>query len=146
MLICDISVINKFGKLSLGRSLAPLGLNWQEMIVILVIEQMPGANQDFLEPFLQTDKGNITKLIKKMETSALLFKRPNESDRRNLQLFLTEKSQALLPVLKALLENWEEACLKGLSHQERSLLKTLNARVIENMIFTAEGRQIKWTD
>ncbi len=60
MLICDISTTHKNGKLALDALLSPLDVCWQEMVVLLVLEESPDAPQSLMNLLLQTDKGNVT--------------------------------------------------------------------------------------
>uniref|UniRef100_UPI00289A622D hypothetical protein n=1 Tax=Proteiniclasticum sp. TaxID=2053595 RepID=UPI00289A622D len=67
MFICTISVFHKYGKQILDEMLQPLQLDWRSMVVLLVVDQVPGISQRRLIPFLQTDKANVAKLLKEME-------------------------------------------------------------------------------
>ena len=73
MLICDISTTHKYGKMSLDIMLEPYSLCWQEMVVLLALDGKPDSSQSLLTVLLQTDKGNVSKLLHKMEKKALLF-------------------------------------------------------------------------
>ena len=60
MFICDISVFNKYGKQRLDEMLSSLQIDWRGLVIMLVLEQVPGISQTRLSPFLQTDKANLT--------------------------------------------------------------------------------------
>lgn len=82
MFICTISVFHKYGKQILDEMLQPLQLDWRSMVVLLVVDQVPGISQGRLIPFLQTDKANVAKLLKEMEEKDLLERREEEGDLR----------------------------------------------------------------
>lgn len=52
MFICDISVLNKYGKQKLDEMLIPFNIDWRILVVILVNEQIPGISAVKLIPFM----------------------------------------------------------------------------------------------
>lgn len=75
MFICDISVLNKYGKQKIDDMLIKYNIDWRIMVVILVMDQIPGVSQARLIPFLQTDKGNVTRIIQCMEKKELYIEK-----------------------------------------------------------------------
>ena len=119
MFICYISVLHKFGKQRLDELLGPLGMDWRELVVLLVVEQVPGIVQSRLIPFLQTDKANVAKLLKEMEMKKLLERQEEAEDHRQKTCHLTLHSAELLPKLHSIMNDWESQCFEGLSESER---------------------------
>ncbi|MFB0958859.1 MAG: MarR family transcriptional regulator [Clostridiaceae bacterium] len=134
MFICDISVFNRYGKIKLDQMLAPVSLDWRQLVVLFVLEQRPGISQAKLKPFLQTDKANVTKLLQAMEHEKLIHRTPDEKDQRNKLCFLTEAGEEQLPALHRILSEWESACFAGLTAAEREELERLNAIIIKNLV------------
>ena len=134
MFICDISVLNRYGKQFLDESLQPIGVDWRELVTLMVIEQIPGIAQARLIPFLQTDKANVTKHLQNMENKGLISRKTNQNDRRNKSCHLTNKGLCLLPRLHEAMSNWEDNCLLGLTSDERILYDSLNQKIILNLI------------
>lgn len=136
MFICDISMLNRMGKALLNEKLNSVGFVWREMVVLLVLSQKPGATQHFVSQFLQTDKANVSNLIKSLERRQLIKKVVLEEDRRYRGLHLTEKSEALIPQLENVLADWQKHCYEGLSQEELELYEKLNEKIISNMMTT----------
>jgi DNA-binding MarR family transcriptional regulator len=134
MFICDISVFNKFGKQKLDEMLCPLKIDWRELVVILVIEQVPGITQARLIPFLQTDKANVTKLLQLMEKKGLIRRETDESDQRNKVCLLTNQGNALTPKLHEVLNLWEEACFHGITKDELLQFRRINEIITKNLV------------
>ena len=53
MFICTISVFHKYGKQILDEMLQPLHLDWRSMVVLLVVDQVPGISQGDSSPFFK---------------------------------------------------------------------------------------------
>ncbi len=133
MLICEISALNKYGKQLLDSMLAGLSVDWRELVVMLVIEKVPGISQTRLIPFLQTDKANVTKALQAMERKGLIGRETDPNDQRNKVCRLTVPGAALTPRLHEILSGWEAACFKGLSPEDLSAFHRISGVIIKNL-------------
>lgn len=139
-LICDISVTHKYGKQALDLLLAPHGVCWQEMVVLMVLEDAPDAPQSLLGALLQTDKGNVTKLLIRMEAKGLLLRQPSKEDRRRIRNALSVPGAQLVPALHQALAAWEAVCYAGLSQEEQRIFNKASQTIIENTMRMVNGR------
>ncbi len=136
MFICDISVFNRNGKMRLDEMLAPLHVDWRELVVILVIEQVSGISQSRIIPFLQTDKANVTKILRSMEEKGLLLRTVEKDDRRNKDCHLTPMGAALAPKLRETLDRWEDECFRGVEAGDRDAFRKVSEQVLRNLMGT----------
>lgn len=134
MFICDISVFNKFGKQKLDEMLIPFDIDWRTLVVILVSEQVQGISQAELIPFLQTDKGNVSRILDAMEKRGWILRQTDLQDHRNKLCYLTSQSKKIVGNLKAILEKWEEECFEGLTKDQIVLYKEVNKVLTKNLV------------
>lgn len=134
MFICDISIFNRFGKQQLDDRLAPLHLEWRDLVVILVIDQVPGITQARLNPFLQTDKANVTKVLQSLEQRGLITRVEDEADHRSKVCFLTEPGQTVVPRLYGFMAEWEAHIFQGFSPNERLQFDEFSQRINANLL------------
>lgn len=134
MFICDISVFNRYGKQTLDDQLLPLKVNWQSLVTILVIEQVPGISQNRLIPFLQTDKANVSKLLKEMEGEGLIERHTDPTDQRNKVCHLTLKGQTLAPKLSEALESWEKALFQDVDPKDLEAFHRVSTVITQNLV------------
>lgn len=118
MLICDIIMADKFGKKALDHFLEKYDVSWREMSILIVLSNMPDASQSQFAQMLQTDKGNITKLLHRMEEKGLLSRTADEADARVKKNFLTDRGASMVPELERVMHHWESKCFQGLSKEE----------------------------
>ena len=147
MLICDISILHRYGKQALDRQLRPLGFNWQEMVVMVAVEIIPRADQGLLSKLLQTDKGNVTKLLNKMQKDGMIAREWTSEDCRRKNIRLTEAGEACLPALHKAMERWEASCYRGLSPEEIAGFTHTCATIIANIYRNEEqttGSMLKY--
>lgn len=140
MFICDISVLNRYGKLKLDEMLFSLKVDWRELVVMLVLEQVPGISQARLIPFLQTDKANVTKLLQIMEKKELVSREVDEQDQRNKLCYLTSQGKELVPDLNNILNSWEAASFEGISEEDLMQYQRISERIIQNLLKHEELR------
>lgn len=134
MFICDISVFNKYGKQHLDELLAPMKIDWRELVVMLVIEQVPGISQTHLIPFLQTDKANVTKLLQAMEKKDLIRRSTDGDDQRNKVCHLADRGQRLVPQLNEVINRWEAACFQGIEKAELEQYQKISETISNNLL------------
>ena len=134
MFICFISIFNKYGKLKLDGLLRPLNMDWRELVVMLVIEQVPGISQTRLVPFVQTDKANVTKLLQQMEQKGLIRREADRGDQRAKVCCLTGQGETLLPRLHEILNDWEDACFQGVSREDRQAFARIGEIITGNLM------------
>lgn len=134
MFICDISVFNRYGKRQLDDRLKSLDMDWQALVAILVIDQVPGITQQRLKPFLQTDKANVSKLLTKLADRNLLVREKSATDLRHNGCVLTEQGKALVPELQHHLDAWETSLYQNISREDLETFKRVNAMITQNLV------------
>lgn len=93
----------------------------------------PGATQKDLAAHSGRDKGQLARLIGGLKERGLLDARPDEADRRNVRLNLTNEGRSLLHVLQRRARELSERAVTNLSAEERRRLVALLIRVRENL-------------
>jgi DNA-binding MarR family transcriptional regulator len=134
MFICDISVFNRYGKQKLDEQLEVLKLKWHDLVLILVVDEVPGIEQTRLIPYLQTDKANVTKLIQRLEQCDYLYREINKEDKRNKNVFLTNQGKFLVPKLYEIMNIWEDACFSDIEKSELEIYKKISSKIIDNIV------------
>lgn len=134
MFICDISIWDHYGKQLLDKRLLSFGLDWREMIILLVIERESGLLQTRLIPFLQTDKANVTKVLQSMEAKGLIIRTQDPADHRSKRCHHTDSGRALLPELHRVMKSWTAECFEGISVDELDVYRQVGDKLSENMV------------
>ena len=134
MLVCDISLTHKYGKQTLDARLSPFHVCWQEMAVLMAAHRSPDVTSALLSMLLQTDKGNVTKLLNSMESKGLITRVPTQKDQRRKALRLAPAGETLVPDLYRVMSGWENECLEGLSPEDRKGYQRLSGTVISNLM------------
>ncbi|MDO4459633.1 MAG: MarR family transcriptional regulator [Clostridia bacterium] len=99
--------------------------------ILNYVSQNPGTSQDAIVSNMNIDKCTIARRTKKLEDLGYLFRKVSETDRRQNNLFLTEKGEELIPIIRKHLKKWSEGILADLTEEEEETLVSLLEKVVE---------------
>ena len=102
--------------------------------MLMAAHRSPDVTSALLSRLLQTDKGNVTKLLNSMESKGLITRVPTQKDQRRKALRLAPGGESLLPDLYRVMSEWESECLEGLSPEDREGYQRLSGTVISNLM------------
>ena len=71
--------------------------------------------------------------LKRMEARGLLIRRPDEKDRRNTRIFLTEEGEIVVKQLDEKKKQVEAQMFRGFSKEEYGMLEELLGRMKDNL-------------
>ncbi|MBP3792400.1 MAG: MarR family transcriptional regulator [Methanobrevibacter sp.] len=74
----------------------------------MFIYDNPCCSQDDLVNMFSQSKGNVAKVLKKLEDSDYIKREPNPENRRKYMLTTTEKGEEIVPKIRQLSLNWEK--------------------------------------
>ncbi len=105
--------------------LKSLGLTYPQYLAMLVLWESDGISVGDLSQRLLTDPGSVTPLLKRLEAEGLINRVRSKSDERVVELFLTERGQALREQAKAL-----PSCILKASDQPLDRLMALRDELL----------------
>lgn len=139
--ICFINIFFRCGKKLLESMLAPYEMNMQELIVLLVIHESPGIYQSKLINFTGLDKGNFSKLLKKLESNKFIYRLESTNLTGQNQCYLTDDGKAFAPKLSEVLYLWEDAITDDIGEEDLVKFNNTSLRISNNLFNQLE---IKW--
>lgn len=139
--ICFINIFFRYGKKLLESMLAPYEINMQELIVLLVIHESPGIYQSKLINFTGLDKGNFSKLLKKLESNKFIYRLESTNLTGQNQCYLTDDGKAFAPKLSEVLYLWEDAITVDIGEEDLVKFNNTSLRISNNLFNQLE---IKW--
>lgn len=101
--------------------------------VLGYFQRHPGATQSDLSQHTGRDKAQLARLIKGLRDQGLLRAEPDETDRRNLRLFVAADCQAIQQALQQQAGQLGARAIAGLSRAEHQQLLSLLQRVKDNL-------------
>ena len=106
----------------MSERLRDYGFSGAMYLILLHIERHPGTTQDSIANHMFIDKCNVARRTKKLETLGYLYRETNQNDRRQNNLYLTEKGRELVPIIRSYMGQWGREITAGLTDEERATL------------------------
>ncbi|GJM40353.1 MAG: MarR family transcriptional regulator [Ardenticatenaceae bacterium] len=91
------------------------------------ISENPGLSSSELSDHLLCDKSNVTRIVKGLESTGYIVRKPHESDGRTLRLFLTDRGEIVCEQISEAHQAYNDlrlSCLNEIS--QGSLLENLS--------------------
>lgn len=120
-----LSVYNRRVRHKINHALLPLGLNESNFFYLTVLDDNPGLSQSELAAEIKREQSIVTRNLNKLVAAGWIAKKQSAKDRRKSQLFITAKTRAKLPEVKAAVRQAVLKCEDNLSPAEADQLISL---------------------
>lgn len=117
---------SRFSNLDLGH----------DVRYIMFIYDNPGCSQDDLVNMFGQSKGNIAKILKKLENEGFIKRKVNPENRRKYMLNITEKGSELVPKYRKISKQWEREV--GITDEDNELKKRIKEIAVNGMKLVGE--------
>lgn len=119
------------------------GITGNQQIYIFQICRHPGISQEQLSQRIAVNKSNVTRQLCALEQNGFIRRQPSPEDKRVLQVFPTERAEALYPKVLDIMRLWNSLLLEDFSEDEKSLLLSMMQRVQEKALLLAEEEETR---
>ena len=82
-----------------------LGITKEQMVVLKVVNDQDGLNQNELASLTYRDKSSLARLLAKMEKKGYLYRKQNEEDKRINEVFLTPMGREIFEDCKVVIKD-----------------------------------------
>ena len=104
------------------------GLCGRHCAYILRVCRAPGTTQDAIAKEIYVNKSNVTRQLAALEQEGFVERRPCETVSRAMEVYPTEKALAVLPQVRAVLQEWNAYITADFSEEEKEQFSSLLAR------------------
>lgn len=116
-------------RLIIDNDLKNSGISEGQLEYFITISENEGINQKELAECLGVGKPSVTKAIKKLERVGYIKRVPDETDSRNLKLFLTEHGHEIVSDFIDTINIINQKLMEGLSDEELELFEDITRRI-----------------
>ncbi len=117
----------------LDAKLKPYGITASQYMYILCICENEGLSQEQICDRLKLDRAPVARAAGTLEGKGYITRTVSADDRRQNQLYSTEKGKLIYGKITAIVEQYEADLLSGLTDIERDVMKSLLEKVIEGL-------------
>ena len=121
----NISIISRCATLYSSHRLADTGLRGCHSIYVSTICTHPGITQEQLAGKLHVNRSSVTRQLTLLEKGGFISRLRSPSDRRTIEVYPTEKMEALLPTIHTIRTDWRMALTEHMPKEELDALEAL---------------------
>lgn len=104
---------------------------------IMYVYDNPDCSQDDLVSMFCQSKGNVAKILKKLEDKGFIERKTNPENRRKYMLNVTEKGSELVPEYRRISKQWESEV--GITDFDEELKERIREIAIKGMELTQDN-------
>ncbi len=135
-----LSFLVRSRKRFMGEKLKDYEFTGAMYIILLHVDRHPGASQDSIATHMYLDKCSVARRTKKLEELGCLYRVTDQNDRRQNNLYLTEKGRNLAPVIRDYLGQWGTQVSAPLTPEEKETLLALLTKMQRAAAPSSRGR------
>lgn len=128
-----ISVTNTKMKNNLAKALKPYHVTPEQWALLIHLWERDGITQKELSEKSLKDQPTTTRILDKLEKRELIRRQANPEDRRAFLIYLTKEGREIRAPLTSLARQALTEALQGFSEQDRTQLRNLLYRIIDNL-------------
>lgn len=126
-----VTFLHRSRKSFMGERLREFGLSGAMYMILMQVGFHPGTTQDNIALHMYIDKSNVARRIKQLEELGYIYRETDLSDRRQNNLYLTDRGSGLLPLIKQYLSEWGQSISSELSDDELDTLLSLLGKMMK---------------
>jgi len=130
-IIRDMLEISRCGVQYRSDNLAQYGLKSIHASYLTEICANPGISQDRLARIICINKSNVARQVAVLEESGFVIRKPSDEDKRVMQLYLTEKTEQMMPQIRQILMEWENILTESLTPEELESIAVILGKMKE---------------
>lgn len=139
----NISILYRSEKNYADIKLKKYNINKVQAEVLMFLNENNGANQTKINEFFLFNKATITKIISHLEKYNYVNRMVSENDRREKDIYLTEKGRNILPVAKEVLDEWGNIIIDNIPDDDIEKIKCILEKFVENVMNLSEDENEK---
>ncbi|MBP1155588.1 MULTISPECIES: MarR family transcriptional regulator [unclassified Paenibacillus] len=115
------------------NQLAPYNLAPEQNLVMMLLWEKDGLNQNEIAEQLVKDKTNVARMLSNLEQKGFIQRVCPKNDRRSLRVYLTEEGKQLGNHIIPLTEEFNDLVNKGITNEELNELKRILTKISNNV-------------
>lgn len=115
------------------KKLAPFNLAPEQNLIMMLLWEQDGLNQNEIAELLNKDKTNIARMVFNLEQKGFIRRICSEQDRRSLHVYLTDEGKKLGNHVIPIAEEFHEIACKGISNEELQEVRRILLKMCANV-------------
>lgn len=135
----QLSLFHRYKHIYISHQFSQFGIGAGQYMFLLHINEHEGLSQKELSQSLRIDKGTTTKAIKKLIEQGLITCSCSCYDKRQHEVYVTEKGKEILPKLEQIINDFYSQLCQGLSHEDLEIYMNISTTMEKNLCRAVES-------
>lgn len=127
-----VSIIHRYGHSYFDSVFSGLDVGHGPRNFLAALFCREGMTQDELSESLMMDKTTTARAVKKLLQAGYIIRKRDERDHRYFHLYLTDKAQALAPLIWETRARWTAVLSRGFTEEEKEQIYSFLQRAADN--------------
>lgn len=118
---------------AMAKRFAAKGAHIGQAACLRVLDENDGITQSDMAKILHVSRPSITGMLRTVEKSGAIIRKPDEADQRIIRVYLTDKGQAMAAKLRSVLSDYINQTIGLMTERDRReltrLLNKLNTKI-----------------
>jgi len=136
----NISILYRNENNFVDVKLKKYNLNKVQAEVLLILNNNNGANLTEINELFLFNKATITKIITHLEKYNYVNRLVSESDRREKDIYLTDKGRNIFSAITEILKGWEEILTDNIPNADIEKIRSILAKMVDNITKVKENK------
>ena len=129
----NLTLIARTRRTFVAKAMSDYGFAPPMYEIAIYIWRHPGGSQDAVTEATLFDKATVARGAQKLETLGYITRRCSEHDRRQYELYLTEKGEVLASRAYNAFTQWTDNLTRGMSEAEKAYVSAMLERMAKNI-------------
>ena len=139
-LLMILQELAHLGRYEAARRLERFGLKPSQAGILFVLNSQGSMSQRKLAEEIGITPPSMTVALRKLENQGLIQKEPDACDQRVVKIKLSESGKVCIEKMKGMMDEMEYIFCRGLSQEEKLLLRRLFQEMKKNIMDSKEFR------
>ncbi|MEK6265706.1 MAG: MarR family transcriptional regulator [Clostridium sp.] len=135
----NISILYRNEKNFVDVKLKKYNLNKVQAEVLLFLRDDNGANLTEINELFLFNKATITKIITHLEKYNYVNRVVSKSDRREKEIYLTDKGKNIFPNITEALKGWENIIIDNIPNADIEKIRSILGKMVDNITALKEN-------
>jgi len=115
------------------KALKPYDLTLEQLHLMRSMAVDAGMSQRQIGDLANKTPANMTRILDRLESKALIARKSNPEDRRSSLVFLTRKGKSLSEEVSGILESFSKNLLGNISEAEQQVIRNAFGKMAQNL-------------
>lgn len=138
----SIAILHRREQKYMIQKMKEYGIGYSSYNFLIYLSANPGSSRKDMCENMAVDEALAVRIMKKLQGKGLIRRQKSEENGRSYEIYLTEKGEELIPVLRGFLAQWWTQVLTVLpTEEQQQLIKSIEKMASHSKAVLKDSRE-----